>query len=155
MTESIFGRITRHVRFSSGSEPEDVPRLILGDRLHEEGFERHGPFPTSHASYVPDTHQPPHLEPLHPAQHGTTSLDPIHHALALPEILIVSGLEQAPSPAQIKLISIVSTSCVQLDGQTYVPPQPQGWMTIWIRDAHGPEVPSWVVSSLTSGEKIA
>jgi len=146
MSESIFGRPTHHAKLSPDSEPEDVSRSIL--------YDPHAPR-VSKSSRASSRYASAASSPPLGIQSNQTP-EPLQclegPKLKLPETLVISCLETAPSPAQIKLLSTLSTSRLEMDGVSYSPPE--GWMTIWVRDAERPDVPSWVVSCFTSHDSL-
>ena len=83
----------------------------------------------------------PHPQPSGRARHAKPE-----GGWQFPEMLVVSGLEAAPSPAQIKLVSVLHAARLELAGETYTPPE--GFMAVWVRDPDGEEVPTWVVRPL-------
>ncbi len=140
MSESMFGKSTHHLKLSPSSEPLDVSHSLLSDPTTPHQSSKSNRKSAASSRYTSANSLPalsPHsLNPDQPAD------------IKLPDLLVVSGLENAQSPAQIKLLSIVHSSRLEYDDSTYE--APEGWMSIWVRDADGPEVPSWVVSRFSS-----
>lgn len=67
--------------------------------------------------------------------------------LVIPEVLVVTGLESAISPAMIKLVDILVKRKLDAEKEGMVA-LPDNFTVIWIRDERGPDVPGWVVSTL-------
>jgi hypothetical protein len=72
----------------------------------------------------------------------------------IPEVLVVTGLESANSPAMIKLVDILVQRKLDAEKEGTVP-LTDNFTVIWIRDERGPDVPGWVVSTLPLGDQAA
>lgn len=69
----------------------------------------------------------------------------------IPEVLVVTGLESANSPAMIKLVDILVKRKLDAEKEGMVA-LPDNFTVIWIRDEKGPDVPGWVVSTFPLGD---
>lgn len=70
----------------------------------------------------------------------------------IPEVLVVTGLESANSPAMIKLVDILVKRKLDAEKEGTVP-LPDNFTVIWIRDERGSDVPGWVVRTLPLGDQ--
>jgi len=140
MSESIFGRTARHINLSATTQPSDVAQLIISEPHELQSSPKRSRSSKASSRYASAASSP---------RLDTSNLPTEPHEKGFPEVLIISGLESAPSPAQIKLSTLLQTSKIEVEGETYT--APEGFMTFWVRDGNGPEVPSWVVGSFIFG----
>ncbi|WVQ71540.1 hypothetical protein IAR50_001079 [Cryptococcus sp. DSM 104548] len=150
MMESIFGMTVRTLSLSAATGTEELPWSLFRDHHNP----RHTP---SHQStQSSDT-------PLRPKLGARTSTDleangHLHHNLPkdhldIPQVLIVTGLESATSPVQMKLCGYLTKKRVE----ARVEEEDRVWafepVVVWVR-REGAEVPWWVTDHFMCGTTV-
>ncbi|WWD19466.1 hypothetical protein CI109_103926 [Kwoniella shandongensis] len=168
MTRHIFSLRTHHVDLDASTLPSEIPLRLLHHPPPPPKNEI-TPMPSRPSSSLrnPSTLRETHLGNGHaptPTPTRSSSSHSVglginyHHEhiikstaeLVVPEVLIVTGLEAATSPALIKFCDVLTKRRVEVgEGRWDFEP-----VVIWVRE-EGNEVPSWVIDHFMCGINIS